>query len=154
MILLEEELYVIFLDDVYVVIDSIKKNTSFKVVNEKDFIKNPKPSGYMGYHIIVSIPISINGITKDIPALIQARTTAMDFWASNENKLNYKSDKSSKLAKEELLKAKESLWNMDVTMNDIYRENKQKEADNNMFKQLDIISKIAKRNILNCSHNL
>ncbi len=143
-----------FLDDVYVVIDSIKKNTSFKVVNEKDFIKNPKPSGYRGYHIIVSIPISINGLTKEIPAEIQVRTTAMDFWASNEHKLNYKSDKSSKLAKEELLKTSESLWSMDVTMNNIYRENKQKEEDNNMFKQLDIISKITERNILDSSHNL
>lgn len=137
-----------FLDDVYEVIDCIKKNTSFRIINEKDFIKEPKPSGYRGYHIIITIPISINGVTKDISAEIQVRTTAMDFWASNEHKLNYKSDKSSKLAKEELLKTSESLWSMDVTMNNIYRENKQKEDDNSMFKKLDIISKIAKNNIL------
>ena len=72
----------------------------------------------------------------------------MDFWVSNEHKLNYKSDKGSKLAKEELLKTSESLWNMDVTMNNIYRENKQKEDDDSMFKKLDIISKMAKNNIL------
>lgn len=33
-------------------------------------------------------------------------------------------------------------------MNNIYRENKQKEEDDSMFKNLDIISKMAKNNIL------
>ena len=143
-----------FLDDVYDVIECIKKNENLRVIKEKDFINNPKKSGYRGYHIIVVIPISIDGITKDIPAEIQIRTTAMDFWASNEHKLNYKSDKSSLLAKKQLLDTAESLWNMDVTMNNIYKENKQKDDENLLLKKINILSKIAKNNILNFTSDI
>ncbi len=134
-----------FLDDVFNVVNTIKKDNNLKIINEKDFIENPKPSGYRGYHIIVSIPITIYGLTKNVNAEIQIRTTAMDFWASNEHKLNYKSDKSSEKAKKQLLTTAESLWDMDVTMNDIYKENKTKEDHINVIKQINIISEIAKR---------
>lgn len=136
-----------FLDDVYDVINSIKRNENLKIVNEKDFIKNPKPSGYRGYHIIVSISVSIDGVSKNIPAEIQIRTTAMDFWASNEHKLNYKSDKSSELAKKQLLDTAESLWNMDVIMNDIYKETKCNDKSP-ILKQIDIIAKMSNSNTL------
>lgn len=142
-----------FLDDVYDVVECIKTNDNLKVIKEKDFIKNPKKSGYRGYHIIVVIPISINGVMKDIPAEIQVRTTAMDFWASNEHKLNYKSDKSSLIAKQQLLDTAESLWDMDVIMNNIYNESKKEEDENPIFKKINIISKIAKSNMLNFTSN-
>lgn len=40
--------------------------------------------------MIIEIPISIGGILKNIKAEIQIRTLAMDLWAENEHKLNYK----------------------------------------------------------------
>ena len=100
--------------------------------NEKDYIKNPKESGYRGYHIIVSIPISIGGIIKNINCEIQIRTTAMDFWATNEHKLNYKSRNHIKKYESKWKEAAVKVWNLDTAMNELYLEEKKnnKKKDN------------------------
>ena len=56
----------------------------------KDYIKNPKPSGYTSYHMIVSVPVNIEDRVEDVKVEIQIRTVAMDFWASLEHKIQYK----------------------------------------------------------------
>ncbi|MCQ2525106.1 MAG: GTP pyrophosphokinase family protein, partial [Lachnospiraceae bacterium] len=56
----------------------------------KDYIQNPKASGYKSYHMIVSIPIFLSDRIIDAKVEIQIRTVAMDFWASLEHKINYK----------------------------------------------------------------
>lgn len=113
-----------FVDNIYTVVDSIKNNKNIKILNEKDYIKNPKESGYRGYHIIVEIPISIGGILKNIKGEIQIRTLAMDLWAENEHKLNYKKKYISDSTKKTLKANADVIWNVDVSMNDLYKENK------------------------------
>ena len=79
-----------FIDDVDKVVDLIKKSKQFKVVSEKDYIDNPKSTGYMSYHLIVEIPLYLNENVEYIPAEIQIRTVAMDFFASLDHKIRYK----------------------------------------------------------------
>ncbi|MBP5151870.1 MAG: GTP pyrophosphokinase family protein, partial [Lachnospiraceae bacterium] len=52
--------------------------------------KNPKPSGYKSYHMLVTIPIFLSDKIVHTKVEIQIRTVAMDFWASLEHKINYK----------------------------------------------------------------
>ena len=79
-----------FLDDVYVIVDIIKSSKQFKIKEEKDYIKNPKSTGYMSYHLIVLVPIYLNETVEHVEAEIQIRTSAMDFWASIDHKVQYK----------------------------------------------------------------
>ena len=79
-----------FLDDVYDIVDIIKSSKQFKIKEEKDYIKNPKSTGYMSYHIIVLVPIYLNETVEYVEAEIQIRTSAMDFWASIDHKVQYK----------------------------------------------------------------
>ena len=79
-----------FLDDVYDIVDIIKSSKQFKVKEEKDYIKNPKSTGYMSYHLIVLVPIYLNETVEHVEDEIQIRTSAMDFWASIDHKVQYK----------------------------------------------------------------
>lgn len=79
-----------FLDDVYDIVDKIKSSKQFKIKEEKDYIKNPKTTGYMSYHLIVLVPIYLNETVEHVEAEIQIRTSAMDFWASIDHKVQYK----------------------------------------------------------------
>ena len=79
-----------FLEDVYDIVDIIKSSKQFKIKEEKDYIKNPKSTGYMSYHLIVLVPIYLNETVEYIEAEVQIRTSAMDFWASIDHKVQYK----------------------------------------------------------------
>lgn len=79
-----------FESDVYDIVGMIKNSKSLIVKKEKDYIKNPKESGYSSYHIIVDIPIYLSTGVEYIEAEIQIRTVAMDFWASLDHKIQYK----------------------------------------------------------------
>ena len=84
-------------EDVYTVVKIIEKIPSWNLILEKDYIKNPKKSGYSGYHMIVEVPVKIfdSNLKNQIfvKVEIQIRTMAMDFWAENEHKMKYKSNK-------------------------------------------------------------
>ena len=79
-----------FLEYVYDIVDIIKSSKQFKIKEEKDYIKNPKSTGYMSYHLIVLVPIYLNETVEHLEAEIKIRTSAMDFWASIDHKVQYK----------------------------------------------------------------
>ena len=78
------------ISDVYRVRDLIKENSDIKVLEEKDYIANPKKSGYKSYHMIVEVPIETEEGTKGIKSEIQLRTILMDIYAREEHKIRYK----------------------------------------------------------------
>ena len=79
-----------FTSDIYRMAEMIGKQNDLTVVSIKDYIKNPKESGYKSYHMIVSLPIFLSDRVVDTKVEIQIRTIAMDFWASLEHKIYYK----------------------------------------------------------------
>ncbi|GAB6092341.1 GTP pyrophosphokinase [Furfurilactobacillus curtus] len=79
-----------FVDDIYQVVDLLRKRTDLTILEERDYISNVKPSGYRSYHIVVSYPVQMKDGEKKILAEIQVRTLAMNFWATIEHSLNYK----------------------------------------------------------------
>ena len=69
----------------------IAKQSDIKVLSLKDYMKNPKPSGYQSYHMLVPVPIFLSDTVVDTKVEIQIRTvSAQDFWASLEHKIAYK----------------------------------------------------------------
>lgn len=79
-----------FLSDVYDIVSLITHSTNIILKERRDYIANPKESGYISYHLIVLVPIYLESYVEYIPAEIQVRTVAMDFWASLDHKIRYK----------------------------------------------------------------
>jgi len=76
--------------DIFTMADVFKRQPDIRIIHEKDYISEPKPSGYRSYHLIIEVPIFLTADTHYIPVEIQLRTQAMDFWASLEHKVRYK----------------------------------------------------------------
>ena len=87
-----------FPEDVYAMRDALIRQDDVVLLEEKDYIKNPKPNGYRSLHLIVGIPIFLAKEKKMMKVEVQLRTIAMDFWASLEHQLRYK--KNSYFTKE------------------------------------------------------
>ena len=80
-----------FLDDIYAISDMLLKQDDIQLVAKKDYIQQPKPNGYRSLHLIIEIPIFFSTGKEMTRVEIQIRTVAMNFWASLEHDLKYKS---------------------------------------------------------------
>ncbi len=114
-----------YIDDIYNVADMLLSQNDITLIQRKDYIKNPKENGYRSLHLVIRIPIFLSDRVELVPAEIQIRTVAMDFWASLEHQLRYKSkcgdgDVSDNIARE-LRACAEDSAELDLRMQDIYR---------------------------------
>ncbi|WHY89016.1 GTP pyrophosphokinase family protein [Neobacillus novalis] len=82
-----------FISDIYELSKMIAGQKDVRVVDYKDYIKNPKPNGYQSLHLILEIPIFMSDREELTYVEVQIRTIAMDFWASLEHKIYYKYNK-------------------------------------------------------------
>lgn len=110
-----------YIDDIYRVEELLTSQDDVKLIQIRDYIKNPKPSGYKSLHLLVEIPIFLSTGPCPVPVEIQIRTIAMDFWASLEHKLKYKTknDVSPDLL-ERLKICAEKISVLDAEMQDIH----------------------------------
>jgi len=109
------------LHDIYDLVKIIKKQSNLKVLYDKDFISNPKDSGYRSYHIIVMVPVDLVSEKVMVKAEIQIRTMAMDLWASLDHKLSYKSPYSNEMITNKLICISNELQSIDEEMADLFR---------------------------------
>lgn len=79
-----------FTTDIYRIATVIESQKHIKVIKVKDYITNPKPSGYRSYHMLIDIPVYLSAREENVTVEVQIRTIAMDFWASLEHKMQYK----------------------------------------------------------------
>lgn len=93
-----------FKSDIIKIKESIENINNIEIIEEKDYITNPKKSGYSGFHIIVQTPVMVGNNQAKVKAEIQIRTMAMDFWATTEHKIKYKA--KSKISKIDARKMK------------------------------------------------
>ena len=93
-----------FPDDIYTLAKCLLSQDDVTLIEEKDYIKHPKASGYRSLHLIVEVPIFLEKEKRNMKVEVQLRTIAMDFWASLEHKLQYKKsippEQAERLAKE------------------------------------------------------
>lgn len=88
--------------DIYTIKNLIQNIPGIETVKEKDYIVNPKESGYTAYHLIVRVPVMLSQELIYVKVEVQIRTMAMDFWSSLEHKMMYKpkEEPTKKQAKE------------------------------------------------------
>ena len=111
-----------FPEDIYTLAECLLRQDDITLIERKDYIQNPKESGYRSLHLIVEVPIFLQNQTRKMKVEVQLRTIAMDFWASLEHKLRYKKnipdDMAHELA-EELRMCAEQSASLDQRMEDI-----------------------------------
>lgn len=105
-----------FESDVFELIDILRRSSVIHIIKEKDFISNPKPSGYRSYHLIVEVPVELINGKVLVKAEIQIRTLAMDLWASLEHKLKYKSEYCTEEISKKLIAISNELNTIDLEM--------------------------------------
>ena len=113
-----------FPEDIYRLAEKICMQDDIKLLNKKDYIKNPKPNGYRSLHLILEVPVFFTEEKKRLPVEVQLRTIAMDFWASMEHKLRYKKNLPESVSadiSESLRKCSEEINEMDFRMQAINR---------------------------------
>lgn len=81
-----------FVDDLYKLRDCLLGQDDVKLIQEKDYIRQPKKNGYRSLHLIIEVPVYLTHEKKNVRVEVQLRTVAMDFWASLEHNLRYKQD--------------------------------------------------------------
>lgn len=81
-----------FARDVYRVFRQFTQQPDIRVLEVEDYISRPKPSGYRSLHCLVQVPVHFSTGTVPVTVEMQFRTSAMDFWATLEHKINYKFD--------------------------------------------------------------
>lgn len=91
-----------FPEEIYDLVQCLKRQSDLIVIKEKDYIKHPKQSGYRSFHIVFGVPIHCLDAMEYYPVEIQFRTLSMDFWASMEHRICYKKewDEKEKVSKE------------------------------------------------------
>ena len=106
-----------FAEDVYQVVKWLSARPEIEIICEKDYIAYPKPNGYRSYHMKIRLR---TGPGKDLPAEIQIRTIATDFWATLEHQLKYKKDlPHEELIREELKRCADEIASVDLSMQTI-----------------------------------
>ncbi|SDD48954.1 putative GTP pyrophosphokinase [Paenibacillus sp. UNCCL117] len=115
-----------FLSDIYVISDMLKNQPDLNVLEEKDYIRNPKPNGYQSLHLLIEVPVNMSDRQERVCIEVQIRTIAMDFWASLEHKIYYKYKQDNEQVPsrllEELKEAAQSAYALDRQMERLHKE--------------------------------
>ncbi|HDU6710575.1 TPA: GTP pyrophosphokinase family protein [Listeria monocytogenes] len=112
-----------FVDDIEVVVRLLRQRNDFRIVEERDYITNKKPSGYRSYHVVIEYPVETIQGEKKILAEIQIRTPAMNFWATIEHSVNYKyQGEFPEAINKRLKRAAEAAFQLDEEMSQIREE--------------------------------
>lgn len=104
-----------FIDDVYATAKWLEARPEVEVLNKKDYIAHPKPSGYRSLHLILRFK---DGPASLLPAVeVQLRTIAIDFWATLEHKIKYKKTiENPELMQAELRRCADEIASVDISM--------------------------------------
>lgn len=130
-----------FVEDIDKVVELIHKRDDMTVIQEKNYIKEQKASGYRSYHLIIEYSVQTMHGPKRLKAEIQIRTLGMNFWATIEHSLQYKYRKNMpEHIRKRLLKAAEAVVILDEEMASVRSEIM--DAQNSFRIKADIVSDI------------
>ena len=116
--------------DIYTVAHNLLAQDDITLVRRRDYVQQPKPSGYRSLHLVVKVPVFQSTGARIAPVEVQIRTIGMDMWASLEHKLRYKTHvDDTKLAEyaDRLVAYSDELMTIENGMQDIYTDLNQEE---------------------------
>ncbi|GAA6236574.1 MULTISPECIES: GTP pyrophosphokinase [Apilactobacillus] len=120
-----------FVEDIYQVVDILRKRTDINILEERDYVNKEKSSGYRSYHIVFEYPVEMSTGEHKILSEIQVRTLAMNFWATVEHSLNYKyNGVFPEELKKRLQESAETAFKLDEGMSEIRDELIEKQSEN------------------------
>jgi putative GTP pyrophosphokinase len=103
-----------FSADVYRLAEWLKSQPGIRIMREKDYYACPKPNGYRSYHLQLSV------LSTEMPAEIQLRTIATDFWATLEHQIKYKKEiPNENMIRDELKRCADEIASVDLSMQTI-----------------------------------
>ena len=112
-----------YVDDIYKVADLIEKQQDIRILKTKDYVQQPKKSGYQSLHLILEIAIPFQKENQWIKLELQLRTAAMDYWANLDHQLRYKrGQKQAAVINEELQQCASVITQLDQKMLDIRKK--------------------------------
>ena len=111
-----------FESDIHVLHRMLEEHGDVDIIEEKNYIRNPKGNGYRSLHAIVQVPVFLSDRTVPVTVEVQIRTIAQDFWASLEHKIYYKySREVPQDLLNDLQQAAERAHELDKTMESIHK---------------------------------
>nr|WP_296158063.1 GTP pyrophosphokinase [uncultured Blautia sp.] len=112
-----------YVDDIYKVADLIEKQQDIRIIKTKDYVKQPKRSGYQSLHLILEVAIPFQQENQWIKLELQLRTAAMDYWANLDHQLRYKrGQKQAAVINEELQQCASVITQLDQKMLEIRKK--------------------------------
>lgn len=126
-----------FKNDVYKLVKIIEEFQDIRLLNQKDFMKKPKKSGYISYHMILEVPVNFSSGIMYVKVEMQLRTIGMDFWASLEHKLKYKNPNISKVESNNLIKYAKVINSIDENMLTISNRIEKEKQENILIEAAD-----------------
>lgn len=137
-----------FVEDIERVVELLHQRSDIEIKQEKDYVRQPKDSGYRSYHMIVWYTVETMEGPKKIMVEIQIRTMAMNYWATIEHSLQYKYKMHMpKEIQERLLRSAEATVILDKEMSQVRLEIM--DAQNAFQRQAKVVA-----DILNCIQNM
>jgi len=111
-----------YIQDIYDVAAMLTKQDDITLLEQKDYIIAPKESGYRSLHLIITVPVFLSEKTHIVPVEVQIRTIAMDFWASLEHQLRYKTTVNiPEDIHKHLKEISENMYQNDLDMQQMYQ---------------------------------
>jgi len=112
-----------YIDDAYRIAELLLSHNDIELIEKRDYIVTPKPSGYRSLHVIAYVSVYLSSGFIKVPTEIQIRTIAMDYWATLEHRLKYKNEgKVPPDLHRKMKSCSEELAEMEVKMQQIQRE--------------------------------
>ena len=112
-----------FTSDIYQIAEMISNQSDINVISVKDYIVNPKQSGYKSYHMLVTVPVYLSDRIEQTKVEIQIRTVGMDFWASLEHKIHYKFEGNAPDSiRDQLVECSRIVSDLDARMRNLNKE--------------------------------
>lgn len=111
-----------YVEDIYYLAQLLCTQEGMQQVQVRDYIQQPKANGYRSLHLVVKAPVYFSTGSHMVPVEIQIRTIAMDFWASLEHELRYKSEvHATEDIVKELRECADNIADLDHRMQLIYK---------------------------------
>ena len=112
-----------YVQEVYEIFDLLKSRKDIEIFWIKDYIENPKPSGYRSLHVIAKYNAETIDGRIPINVEFQIRTLSMHLWASIEHSLKYKYYRNiPENIKLRLIEASRIAYDLDLEMSKIKQD--------------------------------
>ena len=110
-----------YIEDAQLIAGLLIHQSDISLLRSRDYIARPKENGYRSLHLLIGVPVFLSTGVRTVKVEVQIRTIAMDFWASLEHHLRYKTEADvPESLRKRLQVCAEQISLIDAEMQDIY----------------------------------